>query len=123
MWDRIRLEPSRFALHLAVLLIVAVWTLPTAGLLVSSLRDKDQISTSGWWTALSTSEQRGQARVKGKAEQVEDSGTFKISGNLFDGVQNPGPVSAWGTNVNKPGANPAGTTVDIGDGRMITRQY
>ena len=35
MLDRIRLEPSRFVLHLAVFIIVALWTLPTAGLLVS----------------------------------------------------------------------------------------
>ena len=47
MLDRIRLEPSRFFLHLAVFIIVALWTLPTAGLLVSSLRDKDQIARLG----------------------------------------------------------------------------
>ena len=67
MLDRIRLEPSRFALHFAVLVIVALWTLPTLGILVSSLRDKNQIAVSGWWTALSTSVQNGQARMKGKA--------------------------------------------------------
>ena len=42
MLKKISLEPSRFALHLAVLFIVALWTLPTAGLLISSLRDKNQ---------------------------------------------------------------------------------
>ena len=120
MWQRIRLEPSRFALHFAVLFIVALWTFPTAGLLVSSLRDKDQIAVSGWWTALSTSEQRDQGRMKGKADQVEADGKFTISGDLFEGAEQAGVITAWGTNINKPGANPAGSSVDIGDGVMLT---
>ena len=120
MLDRIKLEPSRFALHFAVLIIVALWTFPTAGILISSLRDKNQIAVSGWWTALSTSEQRDQARLKGKADQVEKDGTFAISGNLFDGAENKSVISAWGTNVNKPGENAVGATVDTGDGVMLT---
>ena len=120
MWDRIRLEPSRFALHLAVFIIVALWTLPTAGLLVSSLRDKNQIAVSGWWTALSTSEQRDQARLKGSADQVQQDGKFVISGNIFEGAVSPGVITAWGTNINKSGANRAGAAVDIGDGVMLS---
>jgi alpha-glucoside transport system permease protein len=120
MLGRIRLEPSRFALHLAVLVIVALWTLPTAGLLISSLRDKDQISSSGWWTALSTSEQKGQARTAGKAGQVEKDGRFVIEGNLFEGDTSKVNITAWGTNVNKPGANAPGTTADLGDGQTLT---
>ncbi len=119
MLQRIRLEPSRFALHFAVFVIVALWTLPTAGLLVSSLRDKNQISASGWWTALSTSEQKGQGRTKGKADQVEKDGKFVIEGNIFEGGA-PTTVSAWGTNVNKPGANAPGATADLGDGQSMT---
>ena len=120
MLDRIKLEPSRYALHFAVLIIVALWTFPTAGILISSLRDKNQIAVSGWWTALSTSEQRDQARLKGKADQVEKDGAFTIAGNLFEGAGNTAVISAWGTNINKSGANPAGSTADIGDGVMLT---
>ena len=120
MFERIKLEPSRFALHIAVLIIVTLWTLPTAGILISSLRDKNQIAVSGWWTALSTSEQRDQARLKGKADQVEKDGAFTIAGNLFEGAGNTAVISAWGANINKSGANPAGSTADIGDGVMLT---
>lgn len=115
-----RLEPSRFFLHLAVLIIVALWTLPTAGLLVSSLRDKDQIAVSGWWTALATSEQRAQGRTAGKAAQVEKDGKFVIAGNLFDAESAHSSLSAWGTNVNKPDANVPGTTADLGNGQTLT---
>ena len=87
MLKRIALEPSRFALHFAVFIIVALWTLPTAGLLVSSLRDKNQIAVSGWWTALTTSDRSSVGRLKGMADQVETDGKFTISGSLFEGAE------------------------------------
>lgn len=34
---------SRFGAHIAVLVFVVIWTIPTLGILVSSLREKDQI--------------------------------------------------------------------------------
>ena len=119
MLKRIALEPSRFALHLAVLIIVALWTLPTAGLLVSSLRDKNQIAVSGWWTALATSKSSAAGRMKGKADQAEKDGKFVISGNLFEGAEQPGVISAFGTRVQKPDAHPAGSVAELEDGRTL----
>jgi alpha-glucoside transport system permease protein len=39
-------------LRLSVLAICFLWTLPTLGLLVTSVRDPAQITKTGWWTAL-----------------------------------------------------------------------
>jgi alpha-glucoside transport system permease protein len=39
-------------LRLVVFAICALWTIPTLGLLVTSVRNPELISTTGWWTAL-----------------------------------------------------------------------
>jgi alpha-glucoside transport system permease protein len=39
-------------LRLSVFLICLLWTIPTLGLLVTSVRDPALIATSGWWTSL-----------------------------------------------------------------------
>ena len=121
MFKKISLEPSRFALHLAVLVIITLWTLPTAGLLISSLRDKNQLAASGWWTALSSADRNQVGRMKGKADQIEKDGKFVIEGNLFEGEDAvAGKVSAFGTKVQTPGANPAGSTVELEGGQTLT---
>jgi alpha-glucoside transport system permease protein len=45
---------SSAPLWITLVLIGFLWTLPTAGLLVSSLRPAADIQTSGWWTATTT---------------------------------------------------------------------
>lgn len=114
------LKPSRILLHLAVLFIVALWTLPTAGLFISSLRDKDQLAVSGWWTALTTSEQTAQVRLKSAADQVQKGGTWVIEGNVLTDGEIAGTVSAFGTRVAEPSAFKAGETADLGNGETVT---
>jgi alpha-glucoside transport system permease protein len=121
MWDRIRLEPSRMLLNLSVLLIIAIWTFPTAGLLVSSLRDKNLIATSGWWTALSTTDRSAQGRMAEPSKQVSKDGKFVISGSLFEGTE-PGVVKAFGLKVQKPDEFVAGATATTDDGKTLTVQ-
>jgi alpha-glucoside transport system permease protein len=43
---------SRAPIRFAVLAICFLWFLPTIGLLVTSVRDPQEISSTGWWTAL-----------------------------------------------------------------------
>jgi alpha-glucoside transport system permease protein len=121
MLKRFSLEPSRMLLNLAVLFIITLWTLPTAGLLISSLRDKNDIAASGWWTALASADRNQVGRMKGMADQVEKDGKFVISGNLFEGQDAvSGKVSAFGTKVQEPGANKAGSTVVLDGGLNLT---
>jgi alpha-glucoside transport system permease protein len=43
-------ESSGLLVKALVLLIALAWTVPTAGLLISSLRNEVAVSTTGWWT-------------------------------------------------------------------------
>ncbi|MBB3979239.1 alpha-glucoside transport system permease protein [Rhizobium azooxidifex] len=111
-------SPLTFVVHLSVLLLVALWTLPTAGLLISSLRDKDQLAVSGWWTALSTSTQNVVFRAPSPETQTERDGKFVLSGNLLEGQQ--GEVSAFGFNSRDPAAFQPGQTAELNDGEKLT---
>jgi alpha-glucoside transport system permease protein len=50
--DRLRRILTGSPLYLTILIIAFIWTLPTAGLLISSLRPPNEIQSSGWWTVL-----------------------------------------------------------------------
>ncbi|MDT8855689.1 carbohydrate ABC transporter permease [Paracoccaceae bacterium Fryx2] len=106
-----------WAVNLAALLLVLMWTLPTFGLLVSSFRDRDQITTSGWWRSLFPSEQSVQYRAPPPDTAVEEGGLFVISGNVFEGQ--PGRVSAFGTTARAPGENPVGEPVTTRSGLEV----
>ena len=43
-----------FPIYITIALIVALWTIPTLGLLVNSFRAPSDIRASGWWTALAS---------------------------------------------------------------------
>src|SRR6185295_9381262 len=98
--------------HLAVLLLVIIWTAPTAGLLISSLRAKDLLSVSGWWTARTATEQSQVGRAAGPEAQVEENGRFFIRGNVF-GSETVGTVNAFGVKIGDPRAFKAGETAEL----------
>lgn len=45
---------SRTLLNVVLIGLCAAWMIPTIGLLISSLRPKELIAVSGWWTAFKT---------------------------------------------------------------------
>ena len=70
--------------QILLLFFVIIWIIPTFGLFISSLRDKDLLSISGWWTSLTTTEINEIYRMPGMDAQIEEGGYFKIKGNLFE---------------------------------------
>ena len=99
-----------WAVNIAVVLLVLAWTVPTLGILVTSLRDKDQIPTSGWWTALSSAERNLPAQRAGSPKDaVEEDGKWVLEGNLLEG-QGGGTISAFGISSREPKAFAAGET-------------
>ena len=70
--------------QLLLLFFVIIWIIPTFGLFISSLRDKDLLAISGWWTSLTTTEVNEIYRMSGMESQIEEDGYFKIKGNLFE---------------------------------------
>jgi alpha-glucoside transport system permease protein len=43
---------AKTPVHIAVVLIALIWTLPTIGLLISSFRPPEDLLQTGWWTVL-----------------------------------------------------------------------
>lgn len=113
-----QLLSGRLFTHLMLLLLVIIWTAPTFGLLVSSFRDKDQLTLSGWWSSFLSSEQNQYGRMSGSGEQIEENGKYVISGSFFpEGKQKK--IIAFGTSMRKPGEFKVGQTVPLKRGATI----
>ena len=113
-------SPLLWVVHLSVILLVLIWTLPTAGLLISSFRDKNQLAASGWWTALTTSTQNVVFRAPRPDTAVEKDGKFVIEGNVLE--DRGGVVSAWGSTPARPDEFQPGQSVELRDGSTATVQ-
>ena len=113
-----------WAVHISVVLLVALWLFPTVGLFVSSFRTADQISSSGWWNALFPTEQSLVLRTGSPEEQVQDGSLYVIEGNLFtgEGLSEDIDMSSWGTSSRDISAYAPGDTADLGDGERLTVQ-
>ena len=111
--------------NLTVLVLVILWLIPTIGLLVSSFRDRDQISESGWWEAPFPVEQvyRTRAAVEGATETPNG---WVVEGNIFDTddlreafASGEGTVTAFGDSGRAPTEYPVGEAADLGDGETL----
>jgi alpha-glucoside transport system permease protein len=110
--------------NLSVVVLVLVWLIPTIGLFVSSFRERDQISASGWWQAPFSVELAFRTRAEPPAQEGD---LWVATGNIFQTEEvraafaaGEGTVSAFGTRGRAPGEFPAGQEVEIGEGETLT---
>lgn len=111
----------KWVVHISLLLLVLAWVFPTAGLFVSSFRTADQISASGWWSALFDSTQNHTIRTLDPDSQIEQDGQFVIKGNLF-GEQRNATISKWGVSSQAIDAFDIGDTAPLRRGGTIIVQ-
>lgn len=108
-----------WAVNISVILIVALWLFPTVGLLVSSFRTADQISSSGWWKAFFPTEQTEQFRTADPDDdRVQDGDMFVVEGVIFENAE--ASIASWGTSSRDVSAYAPGETADLGDGETLT---
>lgn len=113
------IKVGRLAAHISLLLIVILWTFPTAGLLISSIRDPNQLAVSGWWTSLTTSTRQAATRLGAAGEQVLENGVYVIRGNLLGDDRGVTIESFGGTNATL-GEVPAGGVLAMPQGGEVT---
>jgi alpha-glucoside transport system permease protein len=79
----------------ALLLMVIIWSIPTLGLFVSSLRTRFDIQTSGWWTVFPHREWVTVAESDPKVLGLDPDGVMEVEGvvgtfeELREGVASP----------------------------------
>jgi len=105
--------------RISVILLVVLWLVPTIGLLVSSFRDRDQITASAWWKSPFPVEQNVQFKAPA-ADVQEVDGNQVIEGNVF-GDQSASVIRFGGTRAN-PTALAAGETAQLTRDRTLTVQ-
>ncbi|WP_424990205.1 carbohydrate ABC transporter permease [Fluviibacterium sp. S390] len=108
-----------WAVNISVVVMVVLWLIPTVGLFVSSFRDRDQISVSGWWQAPFSIEQTYRGRVSTDTPTREGD-LYVLTGNIFEEGEAKGTLNAFGINGRAPTEFTAGTTADLGDGATLT---
>jgi alpha-glucoside transport system permease protein len=118
-------QGGKIAVNITVIILVLLWLLPTIGLFVSSFRDRDQISNSGWWQAPFAVDLNFRARVAAD-ELREENGIFIIEGNVFADPSlsdrfpdAEGVVAAYGTRAVDPAEFAAGEVSDLRAGGTL----
>tara|TARA_B100000029_G_scaffold463699_1_gene497173 strand:- start:1163 stop:2302 length:1140 start_codon:yes stop_codon:yes gene_type:complete len=78
---------SNILAQLLLLFFVLIWIIPTFGLFASSLRDKDLLAISGWWTSLTTTQVNEIYRMSGSESQIKENEYYIIKGNFFNNIE------------------------------------
>ncbi|WP_375259279.1 carbohydrate ABC transporter permease [Citreimonas sp.] len=114
--------------HLATFLLVLIWIVPTLGLLVTSLRDQDAISQTGWWRALQGAPQPYVLSIP-VDDQVQDNGQWVVEMNIFAGptgqalppdILDRSRVDAFGTSRLRGPSTEPGETAETREGVSVT---
>jgi alpha-glucoside transport system permease protein len=106
-----------WVVNISVVLLVIIWLIPTVGLLVSSFRDRDQISATGWWLSPFPVEQNYQVKAPA-ANTSPIADPYTIIGNVFG--EGTGTVSRFGGKRSAPTEFAAGETAKLTKGRTLT---
>ncbi|MFN3663863.1 carbohydrate ABC transporter permease [Yoonia sp.] len=114
-----RTSALNWMVHISVVVLVLLWLFPTVGLLVSSFRTSDQISSNGWWQSLFPTEQNMTLRTDSPDTQTLMDGVYVVQGNLF-GATSDAEISVWGVTSRAIDTYVPGDTADLGDGVTIT---
>ncbi len=115
----------KWAVNISVLLLVIAWLIPTVGLFVSSFRDRDQISASGWWVAPFSVELT--YRTRGDADPRQEGDLWIIEGNLFQSgevadafAEGQAEITGFGVRAREPDGFAPGTEHETRDGGTLT---
>tara|TARA_B100000886_G_scaffold338512_1_gene301521 strand:- start:1178 stop:2320 length:1143 start_codon:yes stop_codon:yes gene_type:complete len=109
---------GKIFVHCVLLVIVIIWIMPSFGLFISSLRDKDQLATSGWWNALKTSNINEIVRLKDKDYQFEQDGNYIIEGKIFESSLSKKIIS-FGISSKNPQQYKPGEQVELKNGSFL----
>ena len=116
-----KINIGRIAAHVALLVLVVLWTFPTVGLLISSVRDKDQLALTGWWTALAPSTLMAGSRAGTADKAVQAGDHWEIKGNVFESPTGQ-TIETYGATSATIGKTLAGRPLDMQDGGTIVVQ-
>lgn len=109
----------RWAVHLSVAFLVVLWLIPTVGLLVSSFRTTDQISTGGWWRALMTAEHNLILRTAPPSTQTQINDKYVVTGSLAKSGTDL-DIRVWGVSSGAIHDYTPGATAKLSKGGEIT---
>jgi alpha-glucoside transport system permease protein len=116
------------ATHIATALLVLIWIIPTLGLLITSFRDQDAISQTGWWRALQGAPQPYVLSIPVEGQALVD-GQWLLETNIFEGapaadlpqpVIDRGRVEAFGVSRLRGADTAAGETLETRQGVAVT---
>ena len=113
-----KLSFGKLLAHFFLLIIVFIWVIPTFGLLISSLRDKDQVALTGWWTALKHNQFNEIVRTEKSSVQFEENGNYVITGNLLENAPSKSVIN-FGITSKNPKAFEAPDEVTMKNGSIF----